>query len=309
MIEVTGEGGLELPESFQGLFLEVGELSAGGVESLEFVEAAAEAAEAVEQGVVFIGELGEGGLAELEEARGVPGSIVFLDEGILLAGLEARGFDFADLMAEEIELAGVGLVVNHEFGDAGVAVAPQPNEAGEGFAGIGEVAESVKDGELAGGVEEGLVFVGSVEVDEAFTEFGERGERGGGTVDELAVGAGCGEGAFEGEAMVFARFQAVGFEERGERSAEAGDVEDSLDCAVVAAGADEGAVCSLAEGEAQGADQDRLAGAGFAGQGGKAWGQIKAEIGHEREVLDAQRCEHVGVEWRLNLMVIVRMAT
>ena len=47
-----------------------------------------------------------------------------------------------------------------------------------------------------------------------------------------------------------------------------------------------------AEGEREGVEQDRLAGAGFAGQHGKAGGKIDVEPIDQDDVADREPCEH-----------------
>src|SRR5437762_3977 len=73
------------------------------------------------------------------------------------------------------------------------------DETGEAFPQRIQVAESIEKGELFCGMEQGLMVVGSVNVHQPFAEGGERVRGGGGPVDELAVGAGRAEGAFEDE--------------------------------------------------------------------------------------------------------------
>ena len=70
------------------------------------------------------------------------------------------------------------------------------------------------------------------------------------------------------------------------------NVEHGLDRATVAAGADERAVGALAQHKVQRADEDGLAGAGFAGDDVAAGLQFQREVGHQGEVFDAQRGQH-----------------
>ncbi len=125
------------------------------------------------------------------------------------------------------------------------------------------------------------MFVRAVDVHEPFAQGGEDGQGGGRAVDELAVGAGAGEGAFQEELVVCARFQPVFLEEGGQGGFEAGDVEDRLDRATIAAAADEGAVGALAQGQVQRPDEDGLAGAGLAGDDVVAGLQLQRQVGDE----------------------------
>ena len=75
-----------------------------------------------------------------------------------------------------------------------------------------QLSEGIEDGELAGGVQERLVLVGSVDVNQPLAEGVEGAQGGGGAVDELAIGPGAGEGALEDELVVLAGLEAVFFE-------------------------------------------------------------------------------------------------
>jgi hypothetical protein len=255
----------------------------------------------LEEGIVVIGEEAEGALGEFDEAGGVEGAGMFSGEGFLFIGLEAGIVDFADLEAEQVELAGVGLVIDDEMGAGGDEGGALVEEVGEGGAPGIEIGEGVEDGELSCGLEEGLVFVGAVEVDELFAEGGEGGEGGGGTVDELAIGAAGGEGAFEDEDGGFAGIDAEVGEEGIDGDVERAEVEDGFDGAEVGPGAEGAAIGALSEDELEGAEDDGFAGAGFAGEDVEAWLEFEGEIGHEGEISDPQRRQHGAsgerVEW------------
>src|SRR5688572_20904813 len=97
-------------------------------------------------------------------------------------------------MAKEVELLGVGFFVDDKRGFFG----GQTGALGVGLCSAGtkviEPAVGVEDGELAGGTEKGLMIVRAVNIDEAFAERGKNREGGGRAVNELAAGAGGGEG-------------------------------------------------------------------------------------------------------------------
>jgi hypothetical protein len=70
-------------------------------------------------------------------------------------------------------------------------------------------------------------------------------------------------------------------------------LEDGLDGRSLLARPDEIGRGALAEDEAQGIDQDRLAGAGLAGEQGQAGSERQLERGDERDVVYFQQLEHV----------------
>jgi hypothetical protein len=57
-----------------------------------------------------------------------------------------------------------------------------------------EPGEGVQNVQLAGRMQERLMLVRPVHIDQFLAQRGEHLERGGGTVDELAIGPGSGEG-------------------------------------------------------------------------------------------------------------------
>ncbi len=132
----------------------------------------------------------------------------------------------------------------------------------------------------------------AVNVHQPFTERGEDVQGGGRAVDELAVDAAGAESAFDHELVTVARFEAVFIEKFLERRAESGDLEDGFDRATVAAAAEEGAIGPSAEHEVECADEDRFAGAGFAGDGVVAGLKLEGEVGDQSEVFNAQGRQH-----------------
>ena len=133
------------------------------------------------------------------------------------------------------------------------------------------------------------MIVRSMHVHQPFANFGQSVQGGGRTVDELAVGAGGGEGAFEDELVFLAGFEAILLQETGQGGAEAFDVQDGLDGATVAAVPDEGTVGALAEDEVEGANDDGLASTGLAGDDIAPGLELKREVRDQGKVFNAQR--------------------
>ncbi len=170
-------------------------------------------------------------------------------------------------------------------------------------------------------MEQRLVVVRPVDVHEPFADGRQAVQRGGRAVDELAVGAGAGEGAFQDELILFARLEAVLVQEGSQRGRSADfqtgepgvfarnapgqssalrrpgeqlcHVEHRLHRAAILAAADERAVGAFAEDEVERADDDGLARAGLAGDDVAAGLEFQREVGHEGEILDAQRRQHL----------------
>lgn len=185
VLEVAGE----VFECGDGLCVGFGEAGGSGIEAFEIAQEPAHFVESAEDGVVCLVEAGEELAADFEEAPAVGGDLVASEERVFLAGLEVSGVDFLDLVVEEVEFAFEGGLAG---GKAGVFCGEGSELAVGGGVVVAEffcAGEGVEEEELFFVGEEGLVVVGAVKVDEAVADFAEEGEGGGGTVDELAVGA------------------------------------------------------------------------------------------------------------------------
>jgi len=88
--------------------------------------------------------------------------------------------------------------------------------------------------------------------------------------------------------VIFASLQAVLLQERLERRAQPADIEDGLHRATIAAAAQERAVGPLPQHEAQGPDENGFARARLPGNDIVTGLQLQRQIGHQREVLDAE---------------------
>ena len=166
------------------------------------------------------------------------GALVVVFKGLLIKAGELGVFNFPGLKAKEVYLSGAGLFVGKE----GLFLAKEGFPFGKlpcvGKPVGGDPCEFVQKFELFLVVEEGLVIMGSVNVDEMLAKRCQRGERGGGVVDELTVIASGGDGAAKKELGVFAGFKAVFGEESLDSCVEGRDAEDGFDGAVFGAGAD-----------------------------------------------------------------------
>ena len=291
-IQITIQSDLQFPELDNRLLVGSHEVFDLRIEAAEFDERATERAHRIQERVVVFVELPQGGLAEFEKAGGVAGPVVIELKFFFFVRVEASGFDFADLMLEQFELSGVGGVIGDQGGFGGGEIPQAADGVGEGAPERFEFAEGVKQRQLLGRMQQGLVVVRSMDIDQPVAERGEGIEGGGRAINELAVGAGDGQGAFEDEESVFAGFEPILTEKCIEGQIKLTEVESGLDCAGFGAETDQGAVGAFSQGEIEGADDDGFPGAGFARNRIVAGLKFESEIGHEREVFDAQAGQH-----------------
>lgn len=170
------DGLLEVPDGHGGRVVGLRDAGRAGVETDELVDAAPDDGEAARHRVILLPEACDNGPGKLEDSRSITGPQVLVGEGSVFMGVEAGGLDFVDLMGEEIVLAFGGCVVTEESLEIPSTAISVENEGGQALAQWIQVAEGVKDVELSCGLEEGLVFMGPVEVHEALAEGGQRGE-------------------------------------------------------------------------------------------------------------------------------------
>ena len=136
-----------------------------------------------------------------------------------------------------------------------------------------EPAEGVDHAEVRGRIEQGLVLVLSVQLDQAIRELLERAGGGERAVDEGAAAPLGGDLAPDEQL-----FPAV--------------LEDRFDRRGVLAGAHQVARGASPEQQADGFDEDRLAGAGLAGQDVEAGVEFDLDRVNHRKVLNAQEAKH-----------------
>ena len=230
-------------------------------------------------------------MSEFNEPGGVAGAAVFGFELGFFAGNEFGAGNLFDLKAQEIELLCISAFVDNEFAFLAQKIGATRDFFREGGTCFSEFTVGIEDIELPRSVEQRLVIVRAVHVDEHFAEGGEDSERGGRAVDKLAVGASGSESALEDELVIFARFEAILFEEGGQGRDVPGG-EDRFDGAAIRAAADERAIGALPEHEVQCADDYGFTGACLACDGVVARRELESEIGHEGKILDAERRQH-----------------
>ena len=248
-VQIARELGLPIVDLFGELGVRVGKGLGLGIELSELPEFSADSGKGVGEGKLVcwlsaapaafrVADGVEDGLSELADLGGVLGALVVVFKSLFVEAGELGLFNFTGLEAKQVYLSGAGLFVGKE----GLFLAKEGFPFGK-LLRIdkpvgGDAGEVVQKFELFLVVEEGLVVVGSVDVDKVLAKRCECGERGGRVVDELAVVAGGGDGAAKKELGVFAGFEAVFGEEGLDSRIEGGDVEDGFNSAVFGAGAD-----------------------------------------------------------------------
>ncbi len=130
--------------------------------------------------------------------------------------------------------------------------------------------------ELVCGFEEQLALALAVDVHQQRSELAQRGERGRLIVDIRGAAAGARHAAHQDELVVVERsLQDVldGLAQTG-----LGQLETADDAQLLGAGAEQVAGAALADQQAEGREQQRLAGAGLAGPGAEAGLQLDAHV-------------------------------
>jgi len=150
---------------------------------------------------------------------------------------------------------------------------------------------------VAARVDQPAIIVLAVEFDERGGEFAQQAGAGGLVVDEAARG----ETAVAIRAELTAQQQGLAgfvgdaglFQLAGDGSGKPGEFEAGVDAGLFLAGADQAGVRPHAEDEAQRIEQDRLAGAGLAGEHAEAGGERQVERLDQDDVADGEPGQHV----------------
>jgi hypothetical protein len=136
--------------------------------------------------------------------------------------------------------------------------------------------------EVAG--EKGLMVMRTVEVEEAVSQLFQCSKCGRGSVDELAISAGGGDGTLDEKLAVGARVNAEIFEGCVEFLGAGFGIEDGLDRALVGAKANQRAISFFSDEEFQSANNDGLSRTCFTGDDGEPASDVPVEFLNEGEV-------------------------
>ena len=123
--------------------------------------------------------MAQGRPGEFDQSGGVAGQPVIPFEFRLLVRPQIGGGDFADLMAEQIELLRVGFFVHDQGSLFGFERPAAAGKGGKVLTQRIEAAEGIENGELPGGVQQRLMVVRAVNVHEPLAERAEHVQRGG----------------------------------------------------------------------------------------------------------------------------------
>ena len=139
------------------------------------------------------------------------------------------------------------------------------------------------------GFEQRLVLVLAVDVDQQFAEGLEIAQRAGGAVDIAARAPFAGDDPAQNARAVVVQ---VAFGQPGAGFGDVLQVEAGEDVRLVRAGADHAAVGAVAQGQAEGVEHDRLAGAGLAGDHRHAALQFEVQMFDDGVVVNGQVHQH-----------------
>ena len=210
-------------------------------------------------------------------------------EARLLVDLEGRTVDLLELETEVVAILSVAAAQFLEF----LQAAAHGAVVGEGLC-VG-VAQSGVVGHEIEGVEEVIlvrkeeILVLRVDVDEVFGELSQHVEGGRRVVDESAALA-CGRNLAADEQGVAVGFDFGGFEEG--LDGESGGVEGAFDDALGVGAAKHFGIGAMALQQTEGAEDNALTGAGFAGDDGEIRAEIEVEAVDEGVVADVKVGEH-----------------
>ena len=123
--------------------------------------------------------------------------------------------------------------------------------------------EGVEDGQVVGGVEQAMLVELALHLDQTITDSGQETDAGRLIIDESAAAAIGAQGPAQDERAVPVE---ASFGDQGAGRMIVGDIEHGGDTGLFGFAPDQPCFGPLAQGEAKGIQQDRFAGAGFAGQ-------------------------------------------
>ena len=145
----------------------------------------------------------------MQQLRRVARALEFFLNSFIFAGLEPGAGNFVHLKTQQVQLLRVGFLIHDERGFFAFERGTALNQSAERRPLLFQIAERIENGELLRGMQKRLVVVRAVHVHEPFANRRQDVQRGGRAVDELAVRAAGGEGAFEDELIRLARLQAI----------------------------------------------------------------------------------------------------
>ena len=216
-------------------------------------------------------------------------ALVLRVEFVPLVGTGREAVDLADLPAQALMLARqvglFGLRGAHRL--AGLA----PLAEGGGHRPGLDLGEAVQQLAHAGRAGQALPGVLAVDVEQMLGQLAQLGDGGGAAVDpRAALALGVDDAAQQQRVLGAVGGVEAGFLQPGGEGG--GAVELGRDLGAGGALAHDGGVAARAQGQLQRVDQDGLARAGLAGEGGETGGEVQLQRRDDDEVLEAQAAQH-----------------
>ncbi len=194
--------------------------------------------EPMQDGIVRFREPGECLVGKLEQPAPVRGRGIAREQFLLLAFLQLRRLDLADLMPQEIQLPFERGFVTCQRPMLGNKMAVPAKMLGASRALRLGAGIRIEERELLLARKQRLMIVRPMKIDERFAQFFQDGQRRRAAVDELPVRPRCREDPFHEKLPVFARLDALFLEPRIDL-ARLPHVEDRLDRATLRARAEQ----------------------------------------------------------------------
>ena len=240
------------------------------------------------QGVAVATQAFQRGVAGLDQLRAVGLAPVRGDQVGDRLRLQRLALQFAELVAEEIDAVG------HVAGGVEqVALAQQQRPGARRLRDRGQLrlvaAEGVEEGQLAAARQQRLVLVLAVDLHQQRGQRAQLRQRGRAAVDPGARAAVGAQGAPQ---LAAAAIVELLLAQPGQRRGRAVERELGVQLGALGAVADHAAVGAQPGQEAQRVDDQRLAGAGFAGHDGEPRPELELGGGDDGEILDRQTLEH-----------------
>ena len=235
-------------------------------------------------------EEGDRGLRRLDQAAAVHEPLALLEQLRELAVLHVERFELADLELHEL---GARVAVAHAALEIERAVqqrephALQPRDlAGEPF----EAARGVEQLALRGRAHERLEFVLAVDVDQQYADLAQQLQRHGLAVQVRAAAAVAADEATDRQLV--GRVDRLLAQQPHQRTTRIAEVETAAHLGALGAVAHDFAAGATAGEQLQRIDDDRLAGAGLAGEHGQAGPELDLGGIDDRQIADLQVGQH-----------------
>jgi len=288
---VAGEFARGLVQGVGRAFQHAQVFAQGRVDFGQFGEVAARVAQAGQDAVAVVVEQRGGGLGAGQEIGGMRQAAVFFQQGQPAFRGEGQGGQFVDRPGEAFALgflfAGVGLGILA----ARAGVLPGAECAGGVGGKLAGAGIGIEQAALFGTFQQGVVGMLAVDIDQVLARRLELLDGGSAAVDEGArAAAGFDHAAQQQHALLPRQIVLV---QQGDQFGQAVERELGRHFRALRAFAHHAGLGALAQDQGKGIEQDRLAGAGLAGEHGKSGMEVQVEAIDQDEVSEGQGEQHV----------------